>query len=290
MHDLKKTYLYNSCFFIPFTIILVFSSCKTELGNPIPLKQPDMSQGTYDNYLGLLEDSYATDNPLDAALQLANLKGDKQVTYQYLNTAIEKDPEHCDQIYEWYWLYDRHNFGMNILKLDTVLFKKSVTICNNIKGKDAYQKFAAYKDQEEADAIANKEKEDSTHYNLDLVKELEQINIDDQDVRNRLLAKTVTAEQKPILKKEMNEMDAINMEKIDRIFKKYGYPSRDLVGKDCNFTPALVIHHSNSLATRYKYLPLLEKAVTDGILYQGTLDMIKRRIKDMELAQSDDGS
>jgi len=55
------------------------------------------------------------------------------------------------------------------------------------------------------------------------------------------------------------------------------------VGKIGNLTPALVIHHSNSLEDRYRYIPLLEKAVESGILYEGTLNMIKRRIEDMEL-------
>jgi len=258
-------------------------SCKSEIGTHIPEKSPDLKQGTYDKYSGLLQNANETGNSFEAAIQLANLKADKKITYATLKKAIKDNPEHCDQLFEWYWLYDRHNFRMNILKLDTTLFKETVALCNELKGNTAYEDYAAMKDQEEEDAIANREKEDSTNFDLVLVKELEEINKVDQEVRIRLTAKTVTPKEYKEIQKEMQIIDSINMQKIETIFEKHGYPSRELVGKECNFTPALVIHHSNSLATRYKHLPFLEKAVEEGVLYEGTLDMIKRRISDMEL-------
>jgi len=86
-----------------------------------------------------------------------------------------------------------------------------------------------------------------------------------------------------VIIRKLSANDSITLEKIDKIFKEHGYPSRSLVGKECNFTPALVIHHSNSLESRYKYLPILSRAVDEGILGQGTLDMINRRIENMKL-------
>lgn len=264
-------------------LLLVFISCKTELKQPIPKKHSELSHGKYEKYLNLLNEAYSTDNKFDAAIQLANLKAETAITYQTLNAAIKENQENCEQIYNWYWLYDRHNFGVNLVEHDTLFFKKSVTLCDNLYKTSSYEKYVLNKDQEEKDAIANRVKEDSTKFNMALVQRLVQIHLADQDIRNRMMEKSVTPESKEILSLEMNRIDSINLVKINKIFDEFGYPSRELVGKECNFTPALVIHHSNSLETRYKYLPFLEKAVQDGLLYEGTLDMIKRRIEDMEL-------
>lgn len=266
-------------------IVVFICSCKNEVAKPIPEKHPDLSQGKYEKYLDLLKEAYSTDNNFAAALQLANLRGDKISAFELLNLAIEEEPNKCEKIYEWYWLYDRHNFGMSILKFDTTEFKKIVVRCDERNPNTSYQDYAKFKDQEEKLAEENKAKQDSTNFNMGLVRKLKQIHDDDQGIRNRINAKNITPDLEKELIKEMRIVDSINLEKIDKIFNEFGYPSRELVGKDGNFTPALVIHHSNSLETRYKYLPFLEKAVEDGLLYDGTLNMIKIRIEHMELDQ-----
>ncbi len=266
-------------------IVVFICSCTNEITRPIPEKHPDLSQGKYDKYLSLLKEAYNTNNNFDAAVQMANLKGDKSSTYQMLKLAIEGETSKCDKVYEWFWMYDRHNFGVNILKFDTTEFKKIVTLCDELNQNISYQVYAKMKDIEAKQAEEDKPKEDSTNFNMALVKQLRQIYDDDQAIRNRITAKNITPELEIELRNEMQIVDSINLEKIDKIFKQFGYPSRELVGKDGNFTPALVIHHSNSLETRYKYLLFLEKAVEDGLLYEGTLNMIKRRIEDMELDQ-----
>lgn len=276
--------LYNFTF-ASFLIALVFTSCQSELSKHIPEKSEDQSLGKYDKYLKLLTKAYEEDNKFEAALQLSNLNADKKIIFEYLNVSIKEDDSNCDQLYEWYWLYDRHDFGVNLVKADPVLYKESIKLCDGANDKNSYASFAIMKDEEEKHAIESRPLEDSTKFNLSLVKELEQIHSDDQEVRIRLNKKTVTPGLKKEILKEMQIVDSINLVKIDKIFNEYGYPSRELVGKDGNFTPALVIHHSNSLEDRIKYLPLLEKAVEDGILYEGTLNMIKRRMEDMKLDQ-----
>ncbi len=202
-----------------------------------------------------------------------------------MNLSIKNEPNRCDKIYEWYWLYERHDFGVNILKLDTIEFKKIISFCDEINQNKSYQKFAIMKEEEEKYAQESKPVEDSTNFNMKLVEVLRQINVDDQEIRKRINAKNTAPDLEIELRKEMHIIDSINLIKIDEIFKEYGYPSRKLVGREGNFTPALVIHHSNSLEIRYKYLPFLEKAVKEGLLNEGTLNMIKRRIDDMELDQ-----
>ena len=268
-----------------FGLLLFTFSCQNGLPRPIPEKDPDLSQGKYEKHVSLLKDAYSTNNNFDAALQIANLKGDKSSAYQLLRSSIDENPSRCEKIYEWYWLYNRHNFGVSILKYDISEYKMVLTQCDKLKHPNSYQVYAKMKDEEEKHAIENRPKEDSTNFNMTLVRELKVIHDDDQEIRKRYTAKNVSPELKKELAKEMQYIDSINLIKIDKIFKEFGYPSRELVGKDGNFTPALVIHHSNSLESRYKYLPLLEKAVEDGLLYEGTLDLIKKRIEDMKLDQ-----
>ena len=262
---------------------LLMSSCKYEIEKPIPDKHLEQSQGKYEKYLNLLQEAYKSNNNFEAAVQLANLRASPKETFDLLEFSINENHENCDQIFEWYFLYDRHNFGVNILKLDTVKFKRAVTLCDNLNKHQTYSKYAQSKDEEESHAKESKEVEDSTNFNMELVSELKQIHEDDQEIRYRITAKNISLDVEKELSKEMHIIDSINLDKIDKIFNKYGYPGRELVGKDGNFTPALVIHHSNSLETRYKYLPFLEKAVEDGKLGEPTLNMIRRRIENMEL-------
>lgn len=274
----------TSCFIVMMFTVINFS-CESTTEKYIPEKHPGLSVGTYDKYIGLLREAYDANDKLGAAFQLSNLKAEKEITYKLLNSAIEEDLSRCSKVYEWYYLYDRHGFGMNIVKLDTLLFKKSVELCITLNKENSYEDYAVLKDKEDEDAKVNKPKEDSTGFNLLLVKQLEQIYFDDQDVRKRGMSKNLTPALKDELSKEMNLIDSINLVKIDKIFEEYGYPSKELVGRECSFTPALVIHHSKDLATRYKYLPFLEKAVEEGLLAEGTLNMIKIRIEQMELEE-----
>lgn len=265
-------------------VVLLFA-CNQEIVKPIPEKHPDLSQGKYDKYIGLLKEAYSTNNNFDASFQLANLKADKSATYQLLNLSVKEEPNRCDKIYYWYWLYDKNNFGVNILKYDTVEFKKTIRICDEINKPDTYLEYAKGKDESTRQAVEKKRAVDSTKFNMKLVKELEQINDDDQAIRIKITAKNITPELKKELRNEMKIIDSINLVKIDKIFKEYGYPSKELVGADANFTPAIIIHHSSNLETRNKYLPFLEKAVEDGLLNEGALNMIKQRMEDMQLGQ-----
>ena len=51
--------------------------------------------------------------------------------------------------------------------------------------------------------------------------------------------------------------DSLNIKKIEKIIKKYGYPGKSLVGEPTNLAAFYVIQHSNKIS---KYLPLVKKA------------------------------
>lgn len=267
------------------SFLFYLSSCKSAGQDYYPPQHKDISKGTYDKYAGLLKKAYEVDDKIDVALQLSNLKADKSIIFKNLQSGIKKSPEECTQIYEWWRMYDKNDFAINLIKADTQQFRQAVNLCISLQGENSYKDHVAMKQKEAEDYKAAQPKEDSTAFNMTLVKKLEKINEDDQEVRIRLNKKSVTPAQREGILAEMHIIDSINLEKIDKIFKDHGYPSKTLVGKECSFTPALVIHHSNSLETRYKYLPLLEDAVEKGLLNKGTLNMINHRIKDMELAR-----
>ena len=263
--------------------ILLLCSCKNEIEKRIPNKHPEQSQGQYEKHVNLLKEAYKSNDNFTAAVQLANLKVESKQTFNLLELSISEDQTNCNQIYEWYYLYDKHNFGVNILKLDTLKFKNVVELCDKLNKTSSYAAYAKSTEEEEKLVEQSKEVEDSTGFNMELVTALTRIYKEDQGIRNRISAKNITPELENELREEMQTIDSINLIKIENILNEYGYPSVELVGRDGNFTPALVIHHSTSLETRYKYLPILEKAVEDGILGEGALNMINWRIKDMEL-------
>lgn len=272
--------------FCLLTILVVFTSCREdEISRPLPGKHPDQSQGHYEKYLNALKEAYAEKNDFAAAMQLANLKAEPGTVFPLLELAINSKSENCSKIYHAYYLYDRHNFGINLLKIDTTRFKHVVQLCNQLLDTTSYEAYAAAEDESERIASENQKQEDTTNFNMVLYHELQQMYKDDQDIRHRISKKNITAEEERTLREEMSRIDSINLIKVDRILREHGYPSQELVGRDGNFTPALVIHHSAELETRYKYLPMLEKAVNEGVLGEGTLKMIKRRIEDLELSK-----
>ncbi len=58
----------------------------------------------------------------------------------------------------------------------------------------------------------------------------------------------------------ITETDSINIKKVEKITKKYGYPGKSLVGTPANIACWYVIHHSNKIK---KYFPIIKAA---GIL------------------------
>ena len=113
--------------------------------------------------------------------------------------------------------------------------------------------------------IQNKE-EIEAHFDKDLVAVLDKIYFDDQSTRNQIRSmeekygrksKEMDAFWQTILKK-----DSINLIKVSKILDERGWPSKTLIGKRGTSTLFLVIKHANQ-ETQEKYVPLIEKAVTD---------------------------
>lgn len=105
----------------------------------------------------------------------------------------------------------------------------------------------------------------------DLKKELDAIMFTDQAFRRQYDPKMSEKERRDIadslnmdydtMRKDllvlMLKYDAENIQKIETIIAKYGYPGKSLVGEQTNQAAFLVIQHSDKIS---KYLPLIKAA------------------------------
>ncbi|MCO4303770.1 DUF6624 domain-containing protein [Riemerella anatipestifer] len=71
--------------------------------------------------------------------------------------------------------------------------------------------------------------------------------------------------------------DSLNLIKVEKIIKKYGYPGKKLVGEKLNTAAWYVIQHSK-LPVIEKYYPLMIKASENGDLGKQHIAMMKDRM------------
>ncbi|MCX2429173.1 DUF6624 domain-containing protein [Pedobacter sp. GR22-10] len=128
-------------------------------------------------------------------------------------------------------------------------------------------------------------------FNLELKKQLDTILQLDQgirefgdtettEIRKDTLAAMFKYPKKTLtenLWKVMNEIDSVNLIKIEAIISKYGYPGKSMVGEPTNTAAFFVIQHSPNLIP--KYYPLIEKAGKAGELpFKYTAMMLDRKL------------
>ncbi|WP_299115064.1 BT_3928 family protein [uncultured Winogradskyella sp.] len=122
---------------------------------------------------------------------------------------------------------------------------------------------------------------------FELKKELDKIYALDQGIREIYFAKSkeekdAIAQRIGIPVKEntldyMNlwgEIDSVNMVKVEKIVKDYGYPGKSLVGEPTNKAAWYVIQHSQKIE---QYLPLMKEASNKGELPKHLVAMMEDR-------------
>jgi hypothetical protein len=126
--------------------------------------------------------------------------------------------------------------------------------------------------------------------NTDLKRQLDSILTTDQGIRE-FLDTEVTAARKDSLAKLLNyprallsekpwvvmqKIDSINVQKVEQIIAKYGYPGKTMVGEPENIAVFYVIQHSSKIP---KYYRLIEKAGRSGELpFKYTAMMLDRKL------------
>lgn len=126
--------------------------------------------------------------------------------------------------------------------------------------------------------------------NMELKKQLDTILQTDQAIRE-FLDSEVKDERKNAIAQLLNyprmvldknawgimqKIDSINVQKVERIITKYGYPGKTLVGEPENTAVFYVIQHSNKIS---KYYKLIEKAgKTKELPYKYAAMMLDRKL------------
>lgn len=132
-------------------------------------------------------------------------------------------------------------------------------------------------------------KVEKTSINLELKKELSEIEFRDQALRFitertpkdslDLIAKRIKVDPtyfKNNYKSVAVTLDGENIKRVEEIIAKYGYPGKALVGTPENRTAWIVIQHSSPQVIQ-KYLPMLREAVKNGDLDRQSLAITEDR-------------
>ena len=132
-------------------------------------------------------------------------------------------------------------------------------------------------------------KVEKTSINLELKKELSEIEFRDQAVRFitdqtpkdslDLIAKRIKVDPtyfKNNYKSVSVSLDGENIKRVEEIIAKYGYPGKALVGTPENRAAWIVIQHSSPQVIQ-KYLPMLREAVKNGDLDRQSLALTEDR-------------
>ena len=132
-------------------------------------------------------------------------------------------------------------------------------------------------------------KVEKTSINLELKKELSEIEFRDQALRFitdqtpndslDLIAKRIKVDPtyfKNNYKSVAVTLDGENIKRVEEIIAKYGYPGKTLVGTPENRAAWIVIQHSSPQVIQ-KYLPMLREAVKNGDLDRQSLALTEDR-------------
>ncbi len=132
-------------------------------------------------------------------------------------------------------------------------------------------------------------KVEKTSINLELKKELSEIEFRDQALRFitdqtpndslDLIAKRIKVDPtyfKNNYKSVSVSLDGENIKRVEEIIAKYGYPGKALVGTPENRAAWIVIQHSSPQVIQ-KYLPMLREAVKNGDLDRQSLALTEDR-------------
>lgn len=126
--------------------------------------------------------------------------------------------------------------------------------------------------------------------NVELKKQLATILQTDQGIRE-FLDQDVTEERKDSISQLLNyprtvldksarsimqKIDSINIEKVERIIEKYGYPGKTLVGEPENTAVFYAIQHSNKIPKYYKLIEQAGKA--NELSYKYVAMMLDRKL------------
>ena len=255
--------------FLLFTLVLTHFHCKIK----IPQKLATMKEDMYNGYKAKLQQAISNKDNFEIGIQLCNLEEKKERVYRFLRKGVLENKKNCSKALRWNQYYLEDGFKVNIIKLDTLAWKKLCLLCQNDKkslelyNEDEKESIRKYKES------VNALKIDSSKFDKQFMRLLTPIYADDQRYRGKEFDK---------MWRQQARLDSINLKKIELIISVRAYPSYREVGLELADAVFLVLHYQLDVATRKKYLPYLEEAAMNKKLSQGFLDLYNDRTKRLE--------
>ncbi|MBB6501909.1 DUF6624 domain-containing protein [Pedobacter cryoconitis] len=119
-----------------------------------------------------------------------------------------------------------------------------------------------------------------------LTKQLQAIYEDDQKYRQQVEGISIrygmASKEMNDLARKMDEMDSVNLVKVESVLDQYGWLGQRTIGEDGNAALYLVVQHADR-QTREKYLPLIR----DAVRHQRALPSDLARMEDRILLGQD---
>jgi hypothetical protein len=266
------------------TLALVLIICTPsfcQVAPYFPDKPTNLSNSKYEHYKNILTNGYVKGDNYSIAMGLANLGGEIDSVYKYLYrhlTVCNKE-----ELYMRKGLcnaYKIKGFKTTFAKISESDWTKYCHHCDSLMSDDEY--YQIY-DKQMKELQSKKSALDSKKFNVLLMNDLKIIFEDDQKYRE-IVRKISTkfGENSLEVKQKWQEqlrLDQQNLTKVINIIKKYGYPTRQLVGDELSTVVFFVLHHAADISIHEMYLPYLENAVNAGDLDNGYLELFKYRIK-----------
>ena len=247
----------------------------------VPDKPTHLSDSRYEHYKNILTQGYNKNNNYDIAMGLANLGGVVDSVYKYLYNHLAVCGK--EELYMRKSLcnaYKIKGFKTTFAKISENDWVKYCHHCDSLMSDDEY--YQIY-DRQMKEIQSKKSALYSKKFNAALMNDLKIIFEDDQRFRETIRKTTKQFGENSVEVKnkwqEQLSLDQQNLIKVTSIIKKYGYPTRQLVGEELSTVVFFVLHHAADIAIHEMYLPYLENAVNAGDLDNGYLEIFKYRIK-----------
>jgi hypothetical protein len=162
-------------------------------------------------------------------------------------------------------------------KIVSVLRKQDQGTLEEICNKELFVKRLT--DIEICESVASDEKIANRSLQLELIK----MYINDQSVRGNVLSemmKKYGLDEKDLRPQNSMTVDGANRERLKEIINEFGFPTRQLVGKEAMHGVFLIIQHSDiDKEWQKEQLPNIEKAVRQGDMDGQSYGYLYDRIK-----------
>lgn len=265
--------------------ILLFFGGLVHAQHPFP--HPDscsVSLAEYHHYKDQFYKYIEVGNLYKAGIQIGNVFGDIDLAYKYIHRGLKERPMQCHDYYYFYHVYHKSNFLTHTASQSVSRWLALFDLCDLLIGektmKDSLDRLYEHKKTEKLIYEIN-----NSSLDMHVSGVLELMEARDQEFRSQM--SEASEDELKDLWKLQHALDSINIRDLDMMLTDRGYPLKEEVGYALIGIPCLIMHHCSDLNKRMYYDSVLVKAVKDGILPEGNLEMFRRRTEEIRRLAKD---